>query len=139
MENNNITMKEIERDFIVTAKMKFSGMLPNMVIKDHIESKIRNKIENTCNDIVLDGEYYGNYNMEWQIFLEGDVDINTMEYNITFREEPFCEHCGERYTDFGIEIEDQGTTWCLDCFYSNGHLSDKQYNELSIKERIFIF
>ena len=49
------------------------------------------------------------------------------ELNIDYTSLPFCEHCGEGYVDFGVEImePDGGTYWCLDCFTSNYELCDQ--------------
>ena len=113
------------KTFIVTAKFKMSGVLPGYVEKKHIEGNIQSAIDEAVGDIALSSEYYDmNDDIEWEIYLEGDVKISSKEFRIDICEEPFCEHCGERFTDFGIEVHDDGSSWCIDCFLSGSDAED---------------
>lgn len=120
--------------FIVTAKFKMSGILPGYVEKKHIEGNIQSAIEEAVGDIALSSEYYDmNDDIEWEIYLEGDVKVRSKEFSVVIREEPFCEHCGERHTDFGIEVYDDGTSWCMGCFLS-GSDADDVFTKEELKE-----
>ena len=46
------------------------------------------------------------------------------ELNIRYTALPFCEHCGENHSEYGVEIQDPsgGTAWCLDCFTTSYEL-----------------
>jgi len=113
------------KTFIVTAKFKMSGILPGYVTKEHIEGNIQSALDEALGDIALSSEYYDmDDDIEWEIYLEGNVKVDTKEFSIEICEEPFCEHCGERFTDFGIQVHDDGTSWCIDCFLSGGDADD---------------
>ena len=49
------------------------------------------------------------------------------ELTVRYSALPFCEGCGERYTEFGVEIEapEGGTSWCLPCFASGNELCEQ--------------
>jgi len=126
------------RTFIVTAKFKVSGYLPYMVTKEHVESNITSQIEDAVGEIALSSEYYDmDEDIEWGVYLHGDVKIKSQEFSVDICEEPFCEHCGERHTDFGIEVHDDGTSWCIDCFLSGNDdvFSEEELKELYKKEK----
>jgi len=128
------------KTFLVTAKFKMSGVLSPIVTKEHVESNIKYDLGEALGDIVLSSEYYDmNDDIEWEIYLEGDVKVESKEFSIEICKEPFCEHCGERHTDFGIEVHDDGTSWCIDCFLSGGDaeyvLSKEELKELYKKEK----
>ena len=113
------------RTFLVTVNFKVSGYLPDMVTKKHIESNIQSEIEESVGEIALSSEYYDmDDDIEWGVYLSGDVKVKTQEFSIDICEEPFCEHCGERFTDFGIEVHDDGSSWCIDCFLSGSDAED---------------
>ena len=113
------------KTFIVTAKFKMSGILPGYVTKEHIESNIQAAIDEAVGDVALSSEYYNmNDDVEWEVYLEGKVKVESKEYSVEICEDPFCEHCGERHQDFGIEVHDDGTSWCIDCFLSDGAADD---------------
>jgi len=126
------------KNFIVTATFKMSGLLPHIVTKEHVESNIEAALVEALGDIALSSEWYdSSEDIEWEIYLEGDVKVKSKEFSVTIREQPFCEHCGERHSDFGIEVSDDGTGWCIDCFLSgNGDaFSVKELKELYEKEK----
>jgi hypothetical protein len=127
------------RSFIVTAKFKVSGVLPDIVTKEHIESNIRSEIEHVVGEIPLSSEHYDiNNDVEWAVYLEGNVKINSEEFSINICEEPFCEHCGSKHTDFGVEVSDGGTSWRLNCFISENSdlLSKEEINDLYKQEKL---
>lgn len=124
--------------YVVTAKFKVSGILPSFIDKKHIEGNIRSEIEEAVGEIALSSEYYDmDEDIEWGLYLEGDVNIDSDEFSIDICEEPFCEHCGERHTDFGIEVSDGGTSWCIDCFLSGNDefFSKEELDELYKREK----
>ena len=127
------------KKFIVTAKFKMSGILSPMVTKEHVESNIKYALEEALGDIALSSEYYDmNDDIEWEIYLDGDVKMDTKEFSVEICENPFCEHCGERFTDFGIMVRDDGTAWCIDCFLSGSDrdaLSKEELSELYAEEK----
>lgn len=49
------------------------------------------------------------------------------ELNVRYTALPFCEHCGEGYDEFGVEIEapNGGTSWCLPCFTTDYELCEQ--------------
>jgi hypothetical protein len=107
------------------SKIQNGGVLPDFVTKEHIESNIQDVIDEAVGDVALSSEYYDmNDDIEWEIYLEGKVKIQSKEFSIDICEDPFCEHCGERHTDFGIEVRDDGTAWCIDCFLSGSDADD---------------
>jgi len=113
------------KTFIVTGKFKMSGILPGFVEKKHIEGNIQSAIEEAVAGIALSSEYYDmDDDIEWEVYLDGDVKVKSKEFIVEIREDPFCEHCGERHTDFGIEVYDDGTSWCIDCFLSGSDAED---------------
>ena len=130
---------DTSKTFIVTVKFKVNGILPSIVTKKHIESNIQSEIEEAVGEVALSSEYYDmQEDIEWAVFLEGDVKVESEEISIDICEEPFCEHCGERHTDFGVQVSDGGTSWCLDCFLSGSHsdvFSEDELNELRKKEK----
>jgi hypothetical protein len=107
------------RTYIVTATFKISGFLPDKVTEEHIKGNIISDIREAVGDIALSSEYYGDdEDEEWEMFLEGDIELEMEEMAVKVCARPFCEHCGENHTDFGAEISDGGTSWCLDCYLS---------------------
>ena len=126
------------RTFIVTVNFKVSGYLPDMVTKEHIEGNISSGIQDVVSEIALSSEYYDmQEDIEWGVYLEGDVKIKSTEFSVNICNDPFCEHCGERHTDFGIEISDDGTSWCMDCFLSENDdvFSKEELKEIYKKEK----
>lgn len=122
------------RTYIVTAKFKISGFLPDMVTEEHIIHNLKAAIQDAVNEIPLSSEYYQNYeeDEEWAVYLEDNIKIEMEQMSVRICSDPFCEHCGERYTDFGVEIFYDGTSWCLDCYLSG---SNREYlSEEDIKE-----
>ena len=58
-----------------------------------------------------------------------------MSLKVQYDNEPFCECCGERHTDFAASIEGGGTHWCVDCDHANNDLTDEEYKDICIMER----
>jgi hypothetical protein len=129
------------RTYIITAKFKVSGTLPHFISKEHIESNIQAAIERAAGEIELSSEYYDmKEDIVWAAFLQGDVQMETKEIKVDICAEPFCEHCGERHTDFGVEVYEDGITWCLNCFlqgnddvFSKEEISEIQSNTKTLK------
>lgn len=128
-----------EKTYIITTKFKVSGILPSFIKTEHIEANIQSAIEDAVGEIALSSEYYDmEDDIEWAVYLKGNVNmLDTKEIAVHICEEPFCEHCGERYQDFGIEIFDGGTSWCMGCFLSNdsGTFSEKEIDEIYKEEK----
>jgi len=128
-----------KRTFIVTIKFKVGGYLPYMVTKEHVESNIRSEVEEAVGEIALASEYYDmDEDIEWGVYLEGDVKVNSQEFSIDIGEKPFCEHCGEKHEDFGIEVHDDGTSWCMSCFLSGSNddvFSEEELNIIYANEK----
>jgi len=132
-EENKDEMADKNRTYIVTAKFKMSGFLPDRVSEEHIKSNIQSAIQDAVSEIALSSEYYDDEDdEEWGIYLEDNAKIDLETMRIRICELPFCEHCGEGYTDFGIEIFDGVTSWCLDCYLSDGgdRLSKEDIEEI---------
>jgi len=60
-------------------------------------------------------------------------------HKIWYCELPNCEHCGEGYAVFGIEIDHNGIDRCLDCYKSSEKVEDwqeKQIRTTALKEEL---
>lgn len=139
-ENENDGDKN--RTYIVTAKFKISGFLPDMVTEEHINHNLKAVIQDAVNEIPLSSEYYQNYeeDEEWAVYLEDNIKIEMEQMKVRICSHPFCEHCGERYTDFGVEIFDGSTSWCLDCYLSGSdreNLSEEDIKEIRKRVKKF--
>ena len=55
-------------------------------------------------------------------------------HEISYIELPFCEHCGEGHEPFGVEIDDGGTGWCLDCYMCSETVTEEQEQKIRKKE-----
>ena len=85
-----------------------------------MEDAMREHLSETTNDI---------FGYEWDLehdvaYVEGKVkilnmDAENLDMPTTIKPLPFCEHCGEGHEEFGAEFNDDGTTWCLNCYLSN--------------------
>lgn len=140
-ENENDDDKN--RTYIVTAKFKMSGFLPDKVTEEHIKSNIEDQLRKAVSEVALSSEYYDEESEpdeEWAVYLEDEVKIEMNEMAVRICNHPFCEHCGERYTDFGVEIFDGGTSWCLDCYLSGSNrenLSEEDIKEIRKRAKKF--
>ena len=45
-----------------------------------------------------------------------------MKNKITYKELPFCEHCGDGYKVFGVEVCVGGTSYCMNCASCDGDI-----------------
>jgi len=135
LARNFICNMENKKEYLVTLNLKLSGVLPDTISEDHIKNNLIHKIQSECSDITLSGEYYGDYDDQWLVCVDGDIDAEITEYKINYSENPFCEHCGDNYTDFGVEINVGGTSWCLDCFSNNETLSENEYENILLLEK----
>lgn len=133
-ENQNDGDKN--RTYVINSKFKISGFLPDRVSEEHIKSNIRYQIRDAVSEIALSSEYYENEDdEEWGMYLESDIELEMDQVVVRIGKHPFCEHCGEGYADFGIEIFDGATSWCLDCYSSNTNsfLTKEEINEIRSK------
>lgn len=128
--------KDEIKTFVLTVKFRMSGALPDMVTKEHICSNVYDAIQGAVGEVELSGEYYGDIDDEWEIYLNGEIWIDAEEISVWVGSSPFCEYCGERHSDIGAEISNGGTSWCLDCYTSNPdhRLSDEDIKV--IREKI---
>ena len=128
-----------EKTYIITTKFKVSGILPSFITTEHIESNIESAIEEAIGETALSSEYYDmDEDIEWAVYLKGNVKvIESKEMAVSICEEPFCEHCGERHQDFGIEVFDGGTSWCMSCFLCNDDdvFTEKELDEIYKEEK----
>lgn len=120
------------KEYRVTVNFQIKGYLPYMIEEEHIKGKIEDLLHDT---IALHGEYYGDYDEEWEMYPSGKINVELSEFSITYTEQPFCEHCGERHSDYGVEIHDGGTSWCLNCWLSGNEMTDEEIEEIQEKER----
>lgn len=108
-----------DRMFLITAKFKLRGSDLDDITIEHVKSNVQNAIQNAVGEIEFSSEYYNSEDDEvWSAFLDGNVIIETKEMKVDICARPDCEHCGLAHEDFGIQIFDGGTHWCLDCFLS---------------------
>lgn len=124
------------RTYIVTAKFRISGFLPDKVTEGHIKSNIQSQMRDAVSEIDLSSEYYdGEDDEEWGIYLDSDIELEMEQIVVRIGIHPFCEHCGENHEDFGIEISDGTTSWCLDCYlsYTNNFLTKEDIKEIRSK------
>ena len=121
------------KTYLITAQFRVSGDFEHHIEEKHIIQNVESGIDEGTGEIELWGEYYGDYDWIETIFGEGTARVtNIKEFEIEYVEAPFCEHCGERHEDFGAQISDGGTHWCLNCFLSG---SDKNFfSEEEIEE-----
>jgi len=57
----------------------------------------------------------------------------TLNINIKFYENVFCEHCGKLEAFDPVYIEDDsGTSWCLYCALANGDLDEEEVEEAAM-------
>ena len=120
-----------DRTFLITAKFKLRGSDLDDIDIEHVTSNVQNAIENSVREVEFSSEYYGDDEDEvWSAFLEGNATVNVKEMKVNICERPDCEHCGLGHEDFGIQIFDGGTHWCLNCFLSN---DDNAFSKEEIK------
>lgn len=128
----------MKREFSVTAKFKISGNdIPDFISEEHIISNLKSSIGNAVGEIELSSEWYDDSEDDsvWSLFLYDDINIELNEYSVNYSSEPFCEHCGERWTDFAAEINYGGTSWCLNCFETEGILTEEEIKEISKEQK----
>jgi len=78
------------------------------------------------------------FGYEWDLehdvaYVEGKAEILNMETEnlimpTRIKPLPFCEHCGEGHQEFGAEFDDDGTSWCLNCYLSSKRGSQYVYS-----------
>jgi len=122
-----------KKTYLVTAKFKLRGNIPSIVEEEHIKKNIEGML--SSNAVVLAGEYYGDCDEEWEMYVE-DAQVELDEFKVVYTDEPFCEHCGKNHTDFAAEISKDGTSWCLNCYTADEHsLSDKEIKGIQKEEK----
>lgn len=72
----------MKRTYEVTAKFKITGNLPEFIEKEHIKGKIENKLQEMA--ICLHGEYYGDIDEEWEMYVEEEPKIRLEEKHFSF-------------------------------------------------------
>ncbi len=124
-----------DRMFLITAKFKLRGSDLDGIDIEHVKSNTQDAIQNAVGEIEFSSEYYdGNGEDEevWAAFLNGDVVLDVKEMKIDICARPDCEHCGLGHKDFGIQIFDGATHWCLDCTLAGepDAFSEKEIEEM---------
>jgi len=111
-----------EDRLLITVNFDVTGDIEEVGIKD-ITDRLKEIIQEAIGEIEFGEE-------NWKTVFGGPLTIESKQMSVRYCESPFCEHCGERYDDFGIEISDGNTSWCLDCFLAN----DDAFTEKEIEE-----
>jgi len=105
-----------DRTFLITAKFKLRGNDLDDIEIEHVKSNTQNAIQNAVGEIEFSSEYYNSDDDEvWAAFLDGEVILDVKEMKIDICAHPDCEHCGLGHEDFGIQIFNGATHYCLDC------------------------
>jgi len=130
-------MKTNKKSYLINITLSVSGLVPDMVRIEHVKANIQSAIDEAVGEIELCGEYYGDFDEVWSLFLDGNAIVNAGEYSVTYCSQPFCEHCGEKHQDFGAEIHVNSTSWCLDCYESNNekYFSEEDINKMYEEEK----
>ena len=124
------TLKQEHRTFTVKATMVVSGDIPRVVIEDHIRTNLEEELDGL--EIEIHGEAY-NADEVWAVFTS-EVKLEVNEIGVEFKNNPFCEGCGERHADFAAEIYVGGTGWCINCAEANGDITKSFAREIKKKE-----
>jgi len=123
-----------DRTFIVKAQFKLEGDLPTRLKPEQLQEYIEDAINTHCN-VAIHGERFGDYDEEFEAFVkEGGCTIELEEYKVTYSSTPFCEHCGENWTDFAAEISN-GTSHCITCAESMDMFTKDEVKEIEKKEK----
>jgi len=116
-----------EATYLVTAKLRVTGDVASIVTEEHIEANLRDKLQGM--EVTLSGEYYGDFDEEWELSIDDDIELYISKRVIEYSDKPYCEACGENYDDYGVTISTH-TGWCPDCAEEAGTISDKEYKAI---------
>ena len=118
-------------------QVKVSFTLSGEIFDFNDENQIKEELTEEISKIALDFDQVDSEEYD-ECYLDeiNDIKIELKEFSYEIRALPFCEHCGENHEEFGIQFNVDGTSWCLDCYNSDGHLSKEQYAEYWEKVRI---
>ncbi len=127
-------MNTRQKTFEVVAKFRITGEIPDIVTVAHIQSKIQEKISRF--GVNLHGEYYGDYDEEWEMHgCSEEPFVEVCGFDVEYVPRPFCEQCGMGYKDFGVQIGDGKTYWCLDCWVADHSMEFSDQQNILNEER----